>query len=178
VKRALLQWLAPLGCWYVQPLFTDDVSPQEAAAFANFLGARLVYPFQARDGKECAAALEACKGMGNFLVDPDTGVVLPQPGRPVKRTHLGADYLQVLCAANPSHVIASFDQALRREAPEESLPSKVVWFAERNIAALGFRSHASFLFCSISADRVDDVIRCFLQAGLPEWRFVTASRSS
>ena len=35
VKRALIQWLAPLGQWYVQPLFTDDVSPHQATAFGR-----------------------------------------------------------------------------------------------------------------------------------------------
>jgi hypothetical protein len=176
VKRALIQWLAPLGQWYVQPLFTDDVSPQQADAFARFLGARLIQPCQARNARECEIALEACKATGNLLVDPDTGVTLPQAGKPVKRTHLSAAALQVLCTANPDHVIVSFDQALRREAPEASLRSKIVWLAERQIAAVAFRSHASFLFCSTSADRAGNVIRLLQDAGLPEWRLVEAER--
>jgi hypothetical protein len=59
VKRALVQWLASLGPWYIQPLFTDDVSNEQAAAFAQFLGARLVEPFRARTAAEYEAALEA-----------------------------------------------------------------------------------------------------------------------
>ncbi len=178
VKRALLQWLAPLGQWYVQPLFTDDVSPQQAAVFARFLGARLVEPFQARTREECRAALDACKGTGNLLVDPDIGVVLPQPGKVVKRTHLSAAGLQVLCTSNPGCAIMAFDQALRREAPEDSLRSKVVWLSERQTAAIAFRSHASFIFCSSSTDRVGDVTRLLQEAGLPDSRLVKARRSS
>ena len=177
VKRAFVQWLAPLGQWYVQPLFTNnDVSPEHAAAFARFVGAQLVVPFQARTARELDASLDACKGKGNLLVDPDTGIAVPQPGRTVKRTHLSAGSLQLLCAANPNRVIASFDQALRRDAPEESLRSKIDWFAERQIAAVAFRSHASFLFCSTSVDRVRDVIRLLLEAGLPKSRLVEAKR--
>jgi hypothetical protein len=178
VKRALLQWLAPLGQWYVQPLFTDDVSPQQAAVFARFLGARLVDPFLARTGKEREMALDACKGTGNLLMDPDVGVVLPQTGKTVKRTHLSATALQVLCTSNPGHVIMSFDQALRREAPEESLRSKVVWLSERQTAAIAFQSHASFVLCSSSADRVGEVTRLLQEAGLPDSRLVGARRSS
>jgi len=37
-KRSFIQWLAPLGDWYVQPLFTDDVHPEDAAVFARFTG--------------------------------------------------------------------------------------------------------------------------------------------
>lgn len=177
VKRALLEWLTPLGQWHIQPLFTEDVSLSQATAFAHFLGARLVQPFTARTGAECRAALDGCKGIGNLLVDPDIGVVLPQPGKSVKRTHLSAAALQVLCAGNPGNVIMSFDQALRREAPEESLRSKVVWLAEGGTAALAFRSHASFIFCSSSSDRVDDVAHLLLEAGLPESRLVRTSRS-
>lgn len=176
VKRALVQWLAPLGPWYVQPLFTDDVSPQQAVAFARFLGARLVHPFQARNAKEREIALEACKARGNVFVDPDTGVVLSRPGKLVKPTHLSTASLHALSTENPDHVIVSFDQALRREAPEESLRSKIAWLAQEHIAAVAFRSHASFLFCSTSADRVGNVIRLLLDAGLPQWRLVKAGR--
>jgi hypothetical protein len=176
VKRALLQWLTPLGQWHVQPLFTEDVSLGEATTFARFLGARLVEPFKARTEAECKAALDGCKGIGNLLVDPDIGVVLPLGGKSVKRTHVSAAALQVLCAANPGYVIISFDQALRREAPEESLRSKIAWLSEGRTAALAFRSHASFIFCSSSSDRVGEVARLLLGAGLPEWRLVRASK--
>src|SRR2546426_9105570 len=101
VKRALVQWLAPFGPWHVQPLFTDDVSSEQAAAFARFLGARLIEPFHARNARESAAALEGCRAKGNLIVDPDTGIVLPQLGKIVKRTHLSAAALQALCTANP-----------------------------------------------------------------------------
>ena len=136
----------------------------------------LIQPFQARNAMEREIALEACKATGNLLVDPDTGVALPQPGRPVKRSHLSVAALQVLCTVNPDHVIVSFDQALRREAPEASLRSKIDWLAERQIAAVAFRSHASFLFCSTSADRAGNVIRLLQAAGLPEWRLIRAER--
>jgi hypothetical protein len=178
VKRALLQWLAPLGQWYVQPLFTDDVSPQQATAFARFLGADLVEPFQARTATECRAALDGCKGIGNLLVDPDVGVVLPQSDKPVKRTHLSAAALQGLCASNSGHLVISFDQALRREAPEESLRSKVAWLSERGTPAIAFRSHASFIVCSSSSDRLGDATRLLLATGLPDTRFVGARRPS
>ena len=178
VKRALLQWLAPLGPWYIQPLFTDDVSPQQAAMFARFLGARLIDPFQARTQKEYQAALNACHGTGNLLVDPDIGVVLPQARKVAKRTHLSTAGLQALCASNPGRVIMAFDQALLREDPDGSLRSKVVWLSERHIAAIGFRSHASFIFCSSSTDSVGGVTRLLHEAGLPDSRLVRARGSS
>ena len=101
VKRALIQWLAPLGQWHVQPLFTDDVSQQQATTFARFLGARLIEPFQARTPAEYKAALDGCKGVGNLLVDPDVGVSLPRPGKPVKRTHLSAANLHEIAVLIP-----------------------------------------------------------------------------
>lgn len=172
VKRALLQWLRPLGEWYVQPLFTDEVSAEQANAFSSFLGGGLIRPFQARTRKEYEAALEACKGAGNVFLDPDTGVALPRPLKRVGRTHLSVSAFQALCSSNPSKVIASFDQALLRGAAEKSLRRKIDWLSERQISAVAFRSHASFLFCSNSAARVGDVIRLLLEAGLPERRLV------
>ena len=176
VKRALLEWFyTARAVAYTQPLFTEDASLSQATAFARFLGARLVQPVHgSHRGGVARQPSTAARGLGNLLVDPDIGVVLPQPGKSVKRTHLSVAALQVLCAANPGNVIMSFDQALRREAPEESLRSKVVWLAEGGTAALAFRSHASFIFCSSSSGRVDDVARLLLEAGLPESRLVRA----
>jgi hypothetical protein len=111
------------------------------------------------------------------LVDPDIGVVLSQPGKTVKLTHLGTTDLQILCTSNPGRVIMAFDQALRRESPEESLRSKVVWLSERKTAAIAFRSHASFIFCSSTCDRIRDVRRLLEEAGLPASRLVKARRS-
>lgn len=177
VKRALVDWLRPLGRWSVQPLFTDDVSPEHAAAFARFVGAELIEPFRARTVTECRASLEACHSHANLLVDPDTGVALPQIGRRVPRTHLSAEVVQSLCLSNPDRVVVVFDQALRREAPEQSLRSKIAWLAANQVVASAFHSHASFLVCAAKGERVKTAVQLLLEAGLPTWRIIRETAS-
>jgi hypothetical protein len=140
--------MAPLGPWYVQPLFADDVSSSQGVGFANFLGALLVDPFQAEPRKSLKQPLPPVAGSVTF-----SSIRISACGRaPTREIHeANAPQRRGCSGAVCPKIQPALSRRLIKRYVEKPLRSRYVQGrlarGQENRAA-GFRSHASFLFCS------------------------------
>jgi hypothetical protein len=126
VKQSLLRWLSPFGYWVTHPMLTGDFSSEESAAFARFLGTRLLstdvltsktdrvgYFAPARDCRE------------NVFLDPDKGIRLrPMRGKE-SPFYVFAAELITIAGARQDKLVLVIDKALARGSEPQELQEKI-----------------------------------------------------
>ncbi|MHB8810331.1 MAG: hypothetical protein ACYC9M_10005 [Desulfobulbaceae bacterium] len=148
VKHAMLGWLAPLGAWFVHPMFSEIVTQVDCKAYEDLLGIPsisttvLTVNTNRRDYFSCA---EKCD---HLFLDPDTGLRMKTTqGRRAPEFLFGEELLH-LCKQRPRFLTLVFDQSLPRGSEEKSLRKKLQELSERGVSGFAYVSHACFLFAS------------------------------
>lgn len=174
VKKSLIAWLGDFGGWYAHPMFTEPVTPDEAALFARFLGAQLVSAEELTPRIDRAAYFSSCRGVGNLFLDPDTGVRL-EPRRDSKSVnYIFGPELIALSHARPENLLLTFDQSYSRGNQGPQIQEKIAFFAGENVYGFAYCSHAPFLVLGAKADLVARAHDHLLEvSGLPSSRLVT-----
>lgn len=171
VKKSLLAWLSSLGEWETHPMFTEEVSPGNADAFAAFLGTPLLSREVLTSRTNRARYFATCHTASHLFLDPDTGVSLERATR-VSAAHLTANELLSIVSARPRHLTLVFDQSFARGARESVLARKFAFFRAAGVDVAAYWSHAPFLLLGLDRTLVDRALTDLLAvSGLPSSRF-------
>lgn len=173
VKKSLIAWLGEFGGWHAQPMFTELVTPDQAALFARFLGAGLVSAEELTTKTDRAAYFSACRNAGNLFIDPDTGIRL-EPRRDSKSiNYVFGQELVELSHARAERLMLVFDQSYSRGNQKPQIREKLAFFASQDVSGFTYCSHAPFLVLSAKADLVARAHDRLLEvSGLPPSRLV------
>jgi len=149
VKKSLLTWLAPGEAWSVHPMFTEAVSPDEASAFSQFLGAPLVTTQVLVPATDRVAYFASAAVSKNLFLDPDTGV-RAEAGRGSRDPrYIYVDELVSLVRGRPSSLTLVFDQSVPRGSESAAILRKLEAIARFGIRGFAYVSHACFLVLSV-----------------------------
>ena len=173
VKKSLIAWLGEFGSWYAHPMFTEPVTPNQAALFARFLGANLVSAEELTPKTDRVAYFSACRSAGNLFLDPDTGIRL-SPRRDSKSINyvFGPELIE-LSHARPESLMLVFDQSYSRGNQKPQIQEKLAYLANYNVYGFAYWSHAPFLVLSARVELVERAHDKLLEAsGLPPSRLV------
>lgn len=177
VKKSLLGWLGAFGPWAAHPMFTHEVTEEDANAFSSFLGVPLISKAVLLPSSDRRAYLAACgNNCKSVFLDPDTGVRLhPKRGKRAPEFLFG-DEIEAIAAIKPQGLVLTFDQSLARGSEAQQIREKLGHFKSHEIHGFAYVSHASFMVLGQSANVVatakEDVAR---KSGLPAHRIVGAS---
>ena len=177
VKQSLIRWLTPFGPWSVHPMFTEQVAPADARAFAAFLGAQLLSDavLTASARPTYFACASRCK---NLFLDPDTGLRLDCVHGKRAPEFLFASELISLVQRPKDGLTLVFDQSHPRGSEEESLVRKLHHLSKHGIPAFAYRSHACFIVAGHDPALVRRAYtRLLAESRLPKSRFMPPSPS-
>jgi hypothetical protein len=180
VKQSLLRWLGSLGAWKAHPMFTEPVTPEEAAVFSRLLGIPLLSADVLRaetDRQTYFATARACSD--HLFIDPDTGLCLkPTTGRNHPAYLFGPE-VAALVSERPERVTLVFDQSLARGRERDDLAKKMAFLEERSLHSFAYVSHACFIVISASHELLMnawEVVR--RESCLPAARFVKNEKTT
>ncbi len=162
VKRFLLRELSALGEWQVQPMFTAEVTPREAEAFAKLLGAPLLSIARLDSYTDRGEYFRPCLNAGHLLLDPDTGLRLQEGGRHPSRYLFGSE-LEDIARARPRGSVTAVTAGVQQ---------KLSAFRARDIYGFAYVSHTSLLFFSLASDVIGSAKSDLAAAGVPEARLL------
>jgi hypothetical protein len=173
VKKSLLLWLAGFGPWVAHPMFTHDVSQEDAAAFSRFLGIPLASTEVLVTGTDRRSYLAACGECRSVFLDPDTGVRLHQENGSRSTQFLFADELVEIANRRPEGLILTFDQSLARGSEAAQIAAKLAHFNGQGVVGFAYVSHASFMVLGRSQDVVSQAeSELISKSGLPKYRLI------
>jgi hypothetical protein len=173
VKQSLIRWLAPFGHWSVHPMFTEAVTSAEAAAFADFLGARLLSNSVLTAKTERSTYFTCASSCDNLFLDPDTGLQIKSVSASRVPEFLFASELVSLVQKRPGFLTMVFDQSHPRGSERVSLEQKLSHLSERGISAFAYSSHACFVITGQDSVLVNKArTHLIRESRLPESRFV------
>jgi hypothetical protein len=175
VKKSLLAWLKDFGPWVTHPMFTESFST-EAEAFRRMLETPLVSVELLTPQTNREKYFSECRGADNLFLDPDTGVRLEScRGKKSVRYIFGSELVD-LCRAKPKSLTLVFDQCFSRQFDKKLLlRRKLQYFAEANISAIAYDSHATFLLLGADANLINRARKRVMEvSGLPTHRLVLA----
>lgn len=176
VKKSFIGWLSGLGEWAVHPMFTEQVSPQEAEAFGRFLGARILSTERISPKCKRNEYFSRCVSAPHLFVDPDTGVRMRPRTDAKSVNYVFADELIEWSLVRPHYLTAVFDQSYSRGKQSVIMMEKLRYFADREVHAFAYCSHAPLLVLSSNKDLTHLAWnRIFEQSRLPNWRLVRLS---
>jgi hypothetical protein len=159
VKQSLLRCLQPCGKWKAHPMFTEEVKPNEAKAFARAFSRLIGVPLVSRekldsrtDRKKYFAAARNCKC--HLFLDPDTGLYI-EKRRCSKATHLSLPELVDIASDRQNLLTLVFDQSFSRgQKRQQQLKGKLHALAKRGLHGIAYHSHACFILVGRDAKLV------------------------
>ena len=156
VKRFLVDVIKANGYTvFIDPMFGAR-RPEGAAAFIRFIGAREL------DGLPVP-------NRSALLLDPDVGVA-------TRRSPQYVTLQRMVDRLKEHELVFAFDQAFSRALPTAGqLTRKLRELDSCGAHGFYYDSHARFLFCSHSIQRLQSLQKALLRTGLPPNRLVTLS---
>jgi hypothetical protein len=173
VKQSLLRWLAQCGPWSAHPMFTEEVTVDQADAFSHLLGVPLISREVLSRESDRAAYFAAARTCSTHLfLDPDTGLFLGRAGRRRKPRYLYADEIAAI-AARPGALTLVFDQSFPHGGERACLEKKLSILAAEGLSGVAYVSHACFILVGQGCELVEGALQALLkQSHLPKERFV------
>ena len=134
VKKSLIRWLGEFGPWVTHPMFTEDISPEEAKAFSRLIGTPLLCAERLNSKTNRAEYFSSCNDVGNLFLDPDKGIYLkPCRGRNSENYVFGTELVE-WCEVRTNALTLVFDQSYSREVKKAIvLQAKLKYFARLRI---------------------------------------------
>ncbi len=175
VKQSLLRWLANTGTWATHPMFTEDVSTEQAEAFSSLLGTRLLSCDTLTHGTDRDAYLAPARDCHHHVfLDPDTGIRL-KPTKGAKAPHyLFGTELAAIADACPERLILVFDQSLARGKEREQIQTKLGSLTKQHMLGIAYISHACFVLVGKNRTLLDSAFETLKkESHLPECRFLS-----
>jgi hypothetical protein len=176
VKRSLLQWLSDFGPWAAHPMFTHEVTEEDAAAFARFLGLSLVSTEVLVQQSDRLKYLAACGSFRSIFLDPDTGVRLHRRQARRSPEFIFADELIDITRSRLNGLVLVFDQSVARGNERQQIRTKLDHFTRHDVGGIGYISQAPFLVLGKSTDLIEQAYSQLLKASaLPKDRLLKAT---
>jgi hypothetical protein len=174
VKQSLLRCLANVGTWAAHPMFTGDVSTEQADSFSRLLGTRLLSYDTLSLGTDREVYLAPARDCHDHVfLDPDTGIRLKPTQGAKAPSYLFGTELAAIANARPDRLVLVFDQALARGGEREQLKTKLDSFANQGILGIAYVSHACFVLVGKNRTLLESAFEMLKsESRLPESRFL------
>ncbi len=174
VKKSLLQWLRAFGEWSVHPMFTEEVSEADKAAYEALLGAKVVSTDVLSASTDRRAYLECAAPCGNLFLDPDTGLRMRKIFDRDAPKYLFADELRQLVEERPTEALTMvFDQSLPRGSERLHLDRKLKSLHQQGLFGYAYVSQASFVVAGRDRSLVERSHKHILhESRLPQGRLL------
>jgi hypothetical protein len=119
---------------------------------------------------------EYFKGGFGVLLDPNTGVCLPEqkPLSGATRSHISLGFIIELNNERHPDYIVCFDQSCHRKrdlSPKAQRERKMKVLRDNGLSAFYYASHAPFLFTAQNREVLGSVLECLRSAGIHERLF-------
>src|SRR5574341_1048109 len=173
VKKSLICWLSEFGQWVTHPMFTEEITDEQATGFSRLIGTPLLSTDVLRSNTNRAEYFCSCREAGNLFLDPDKGVcIAPQLGAKAIQYVFAAELVE-LCQLRPTSLTVVFDQSYSRGISKEKLMrDKLNHLAKNGITGCIYDSHATFLLLGADTTLVNHTWKRVVElSALPEWRF-------
>lgn len=175
VKKSLIGWLKGFGPWVTHPMFTEEVTEEQAFEFSRLIGTSLVSVEVLTPKTIREEYFSSCRNAGHLFLDPDTGVRLePCRGKKSENLVFGPELVE-WCGHRPKALTLIFDQSYSRQFKKVILlQKKLEYFADNNIFGFAYDSHATFLLLGADPKLVKSAREQLLEvSGLPAHRLVS-----
>ena len=175
-KRCLMEWLAPEESWAVHPMFTEQVSQDDAKSYGGFLRAHVLTTKPLTLDQDRAVYFADVKWQGHLLFDPDTGV-WRTGGRHTKpkNEYIYQSELAKQVALRPKHLTVVFDQAVSKTKECDQMSQKLSQIINGRLHGIAYAAQASFLILTCDENVIIEAQARLLKAGLPECRVIAKS---
>jgi len=175
VKQSLLNWLAGMGAWSTHPMFTEPITVEDATAFSQLLGTRLLSLDQITTKTDRVAYLTNVRDCRDHVfLDPDTGIRLKPCNTLNAPRYLFGPELVAIADARPENLTLVFDQSLARGKEREQIQKKMAAFAEHGILSIAYVSHASFILLGKDRSLLESGLKALRKKShLPGSRFLS-----
>lgn len=179
VKRVLLE-IRPDGRDFLAvPMFTDNppVPTQPVIdLYCKFLksGTHPNLHRAPQNGQRVVWIKDICaqRGDQNIFLDPDTGIRLKPIGGKKMEEYVTTDEIaEILNCCDDKTLLICFDQSLSRGEEDEYCREKLSALKKHKVKAVYFRSHASFLICSMNKKTLNAWKTKAIALGIPSNRF-------
>ncbi len=178
VKKQMLAWLGTGGQWAVQPMFTEQVTSEDAQAYSLFLGARLLNSNAFTRDADRSAFLSTGHWHWNTFFDPDTGIA--KNAKFAKFRQSPQDYLSIvelvqLTHERPEFLTLVFDKSVPRGSERVAVEKKLVAFKKEGVAGLAYIAQAPFVALSCNPNNIQVAARSLVtQSKLPQDRVIVS----
>jgi hypothetical protein len=169
VKKFLIHSLAPGAEWVVFPMFTHEVTNENAKAFESFIGARILTKTVFTSSTKHGDYLASSGNHQHIFLDPDTGIQINQTTK--TNAHIyGLDLIE-LCQESKERLLLVYDQSFSRINDKQKLmENKMKYFQKHDVKCFYYDSHASFLILSASNSACKNAFKHLVASGLPQHR--------
>ena len=155
-------------------MFTERVSPDEAAAFSRLLGVPLLscdVLGAETDRDAYFAGARSCTD--HLFLDPDTGLRLTVRRAKNSPSYLfGPEIISIVCE-RPTSLTLVFDQSLARGREREQLAKKLAFLDMHRIGCFAYVSHACFILMGTRREFVKKAFEVIQgESRLPTGRFL------
>ena len=157
-------------------MFTEPVAERESAAFAHFLGARLLSTQVLTPVLDRKAYFASAASAGHVFFDPNTGIRLQHTHRARDPNYLYGDEIVSAVRERRGSLTLVFDQSVPRGSESTSIMRKLEHFSESGLAGFAYVSHACFVVLSSTPDVAARARKELLShSRLPEGRVLAPS---
>jgi hypothetical protein len=173
VKQSLLRWLSGFGDWSAHPMFTEDVSGDDVAAFEKLLAVTVISREVLTVDSNRVAYFAPASTCGHLLLDPDKGLRMRSMCGINAPEYLFASELVGLVKMRPAFLTIVFDQSIGRGSERSQVDGKLRELRNHHVYGFAYVSHACFLVAGTDRDLlVQAQARVITESLLPLNRFL------
>ena len=157
VKKQMLTWVGTGKKWAVQPMFTKQVSNEDAHAYAAFLGAQVLSSGVFARNVDRSSFLSTPNWHWDVFFDPDTGIA--KDSKSAKFPQSPQNYLLIeelvqIVRERPDFLTLVFDKSVSRGREREAEEEKLEAFKAEGIAGFAYIGQAPFLALSCNSNNI------------------------
>jgi len=174
IKQSFLRWLTDFGLWAVHPIFSENVSPEDAKKYSALLGARLISTdiLTAKTNRsDYFRTAMTCTD--HLFLDPDTGIRMNANNGVNKQSYIFIEELINISRRSSDLLTIVYDQSFNRGNELQELKDKMEVLKSSGIYCSAYVSHTKFILLSCNHDLIKNAMSTVLkESRLPADRFI------
>lgn len=178
VKKQVLAWLSTGKKWAVQPMFTEQVTSEDAQAYAAFLGVTMLNTSVFSGNVNRSSFLSTGNWHWDVFFDPDTGIANSPKRvgfRKSPQSYLLLNELVQLVRQRPEFLTLVFDKSVSRGSELEAEEEKLAAFRSEGISGFAYIGQAPFVALSCNPNNIEVTARSLVTpARLPQGRVIVS----
>jgi len=174
IKQSFLQWLNDFGKWVVHPMFSENVTAEDAENYSSLLGARVISTEILIGNTNRSIYFRAAVNcIDHLFLDPDIGIRINDNNGMNKQSYIFIKELISIASRSPELLTLVFDQSFDRRYEREQLEEKLSILNSNGIYSKAYVSHTKFILVSCNRSLLENAISTVLRKSrLPSARFI------